>query len=333
MARCAGGPSRVHCLAAAACAALLVMLAPRPARAEGGFRLRVGWAGLADYFPGLLGNGYLATLTAPRGTEATQTYMVGLMDRTPLDIARPALLPGWNAIDFNPGPRAAAAGWLNRAALNAAHFRHYHQSLDLRDATLTTRYRYVDHSRVTAITVVSFISQAVAHLAVVQLRITPRYSGRVRLSFPLTIWSEHTPRFPLARLDGRQVSRALAAHGLSLIPRAPATPDRAALWYPGYVAVRATGGSARARTLWLEGKAAHSLPVAMAVAGSRSRRACASCGDTPTRSPNSCFCRAPVGAAAPLPICAGSVWRAGMDSPRCLRASVPRGGRCGVRTS
>ncbi len=261
-----GGSARAVRLTAALSATLLAVTAVRPARADTGFHLRVGFTGLASYFPGMLGNGYLATLTAPRGTEATQTYMVGLMDRTPGDIARPALLPGWNAIDFDPAPAAAAATWLNRAALTPAHFRHYRQSLDLRDATLTTRYRYVDHSRATAITVVSFISETQPHLSVVRLRITPRYSGQVTLSFPLTLWPAHTPRFALARLTGPQVNRALAAHGLSLTPRAPATPDRAALWYPGYVAVRATGGSERTRTLWLAGRAANSLPLAMAAA-------------------------------------------------------------------
>jgi trehalose/maltose hydrolase-like predicted phosphorylase len=261
-----GGSARAARLAASLCAALLAMTVVGPAQARSAFHLRVGPAGLASYFPGMLGNGYLATLTAPRGTEATQTYMVGLMDRTPGDIARPALLPGWNGIDFDPGPPAAAAAWLNRAALSPAHFRNYRQSLDLRDATLTTRYRYVDQSRVTAITVASFISETHPHLSVVRLRITPRYSGRVTLSFPLTLWPEHTPRFALARLTGPEVNRALAAHGLSLTPRAPATADRAALWYPGYVAVRTTGGSARTRTLWLAGRAANSLAVAMAAA-------------------------------------------------------------------
>ena len=263
MARADRWPRPVR-LSATVCAALLCAGSGRSAWAAGGFRLSVGFGGLASYFPGMLGNGYLATLTARRGTAATQAFMVGLMDRTPGDIARPALLPGWNAIDFNPDPPGAA--WLNRAPLNAAHFRRYRQTLDLRDATLTTRYRYVDHARVTAVRIVSFLSEAEPHLGVIRLSITPRYRGRVTLSFPLTVWPEHAPRFALARLDGSQVNRALAAHGLTLTPRPPATPDRAALWYPGYVAVRSGGGSAAARTVWLAGKAANSLPVAMAAA-------------------------------------------------------------------
>jgi trehalose/maltose hydrolase-like predicted phosphorylase len=250
--------------AALLCALLLAGASGVPALAHEGFKLSVGLNGLPSYFPGVLGNGYLATRTAPRGTDATQTYMVGLMDRTPGDIARPACLPGWNAIDFNPAPAGDPRGWLDRAALGPEHFTGYRQTLDLHDATLTTRYRYVEGARTTAIRVVSFVSQRQPHLAVSRLTFTPQYSGEVRLSFPLSIWKEHAPRFALARLSGPQVQRALAAHGLALTPRPPATADRAALWYPGYVAVARTGASARERALWLEGRAANSLAVAMA---------------------------------------------------------------------
>ncbi|MDA8347282.1 MAG: glycoside hydrolase family 65 protein [Pseudomonadota bacterium] len=255
-------------LGAALCAA-----AGLPAHAAGDFRLRVDAAGLADYFPGMLGNGMLATLTARRGTRATQTYMVGLMDRTPGDMARPALLPGWNGIDYDPQPAAGELDWMDRSALNATRFRDYHQTLDLHDAVLTTRYRYIAGTRVTTITVVSFLSQRETHLGVIRLSITPNFSGRVALDFPLTLWPPHSPRFALGRLTGAQVNQALAAHGLTLTPRAPATPDRAALWYPGTVAVSRTGLSAAAHTLWLAGRAANSLPIAMAAAVALPRHA------------------------------------------------------------
>ena len=258
----------VAVLGAALCAA-----AGPPAHAAGGFHLRVDAAGLADYFPGMLGNGRLATLTARRGTRATQTYMVGLMDRTPGDMARPALLPGWNGIDYNPDPAALAAGWMNHGVLSAARFRAYHQTLDLHDAVLTTRYRYVDGTRVTSITAVSFLSETQTHLGVIRLSITPHFSGRITVAFPLTLWRPHTPRFALGRLTGAQVNQALAAHGLTLTPRAPATPDRAALWYPGTVIVNRRGGSAADRTVWLAGRAANSLPVALAAALSLPRHA------------------------------------------------------------
>ena len=45
------------------------------------------------YFPGLLGNGYISTLTTLRGTEATPAYLAGYMDRDPADVSRPAAVP------------------------------------------------------------------------------------------------------------------------------------------------------------------------------------------------------------------------------------------------
>jgi len=47
----------------------------------------------------------------------------------------------------------------------------------LRDATLTTRYRYVDHQRSTQINVTTFVSQASTHLAATQISLTPDFDG------------------------------------------------------------------------------------------------------------------------------------------------------------
>jgi trehalose/maltose hydrolase-like predicted phosphorylase len=253
-----------------ACAAFGAWLPASAALASGGddngFELSVGLQGLPDYFPGLLGNGYIATLTAPRGTEPAQTYMVALMDYTPGDISRPALVPGWTGIDFNPGGARSGYTWLNQAPLDAADFAGYSQVLDLHQGTLTTRYRYVDFGRQTAIQVVTLVSQAAPHIAATRISITPDYDGWVRLSFPLTLWRQHTPRFPLARMGGPEMEQAVARAGLSLQPRPPATADRAAIWYPGYVEVGTTSGEARSRTLSLSGHAANGLAMAMGAA-------------------------------------------------------------------
>lgn len=237
-----------------------------PAASNASFLLTAQFRDLPTYFPAILGNGYIATLTAPRGIEATDTYLAALMDYTPGDISRPALVPGWTKIDFNSGPSASGAGWLSEAPLTTAHFEGYRQTLDLRQATLTTRYRYVDRGRETAIQVTTLVSEASPHLAATRLAITPDYDGVVRVSFPLTLWAPHTPRFALARLSDPAVQRAVAAHGLSLEPRAPATADRAALWYAGHVEVRTSGGDAGKLTLWLAGRAEHGLSMAMAAA-------------------------------------------------------------------
>ncbi len=263
---------RIRCrwLASLTCAVLGVWLPTTAALASGGddtsFELSVGLQGLPDYFPGLIGNGYIATLTAPRGTEPAQTYMVALMDYTPGDVSRPALVPGWTGIDFNPGGAGAGHTWLNRSPLTPADFADYRQVLDLHEGTLTTRYRYVDFGRETGVEVVSLVSQASPHIAATRIRITPDYDGWVRLSFPLTLWTQHTPRFPLARMSGPEQEQALAKDGLSLQPHPPATADRAAIWYPGYIEIGTTSGDAAARTLSLTGRAVNGLGMAMAAA-------------------------------------------------------------------
>src|SRR5256885_12727111 len=48
-----------------------------------------------------------------------------------------------------------------------------------------------------------------------RLRITPDYDGVVRLSFALTLWAPHAPRFPLAQMSGPEMEEAVAANGLS----------------------------------------------------------------------------------------------------------------------
>ena len=255
-------------LVAVGCVALGAMLPVASLDAQGAtdssFLLRAGFADLPSYFPSYLGNGFIATLTAPRGTEPTPTYMVALMDYTPGDVSRPAEVPGWNGVDFNPRAAGARREWLDRGPMSAARFKDYEQTLDLHDATLTTRYRYIAGGRATSVEVITLVSEASPHLAVTRIILTPHYAGVVRLSFPLKLWAPHRPRFPLARLTGPEQEAALAAHGLSLTPRPPATADRAALWYPGTVEVRSSGGDARSLSLWLSGRAAHGLTLAMA---------------------------------------------------------------------
>ena len=147
------------------------------------WRLRAGWEDLPAYFPGYLGNGFLSTMTAPRGTESTRSYLVGFMDYAQGDVSRPAAVPGWNEIDYSPTDELTGGPWLNRAPLDAHHFHDYAQILDLREATLTTRYRYREGNRESALEVISFVSEATPHLAVSRLSLTPDFTGTVRLSF------------------------------------------------------------------------------------------------------------------------------------------------------
>jgi trehalose/maltose hydrolase-like predicted phosphorylase len=246
----------------------LLALAAVPLRAapDPTFTLTATAADFARYFPSYLANGYFSSVTAPRGTEGNLAYMVAFMDYTKDDIARPAAIPGWTEIDYSTGASPAGHFWMNQVRLGADSFRNYQQTLNLRDATLTTSYRYVDHERSTDVEVTTFVSMASPHLAATQISLTPDFDGPVELSFALNLWAPHQPRLPLALLTGEQMEEAVAAHNMRLAPVAPATPDRAALWYHGDTQVLALGGDAHELTLQLDGRAAEGLTMAEAAA-------------------------------------------------------------------
>jgi trehalose/maltose hydrolase-like predicted phosphorylase len=233
---------------------------------DAGFVLRAEAKDLPVYFPGYLGNGYIGTLTAPRGTEPTRSYLVGFMDYTGGDMSRPAAVPAWNEVDFSASAPGAGLEWLNRAPVNERRFDAWQQTLDERAGALTTSYRYLDHGRTTAVEVTTLVSEASPHLAATRFTITPDYDGIVHLSFPLMLWADHAPRFPLAEMTGSEMEQAVAAYGLTLEPSPPATSDREAVWYPGYTQVTASDGNAGSLSLWLDGKAPQGLTMAMAAA-------------------------------------------------------------------
>jgi len=249
--------------------AVLLLLAAVTTRAadDPGFELSAGLQDLPGYFPGYLGNGYVSTLTAPRGTEPTRAYLIAFMDYADGDASRPAAVPSWTDIDFS----SSAAGapnqlWLNRVPLSARHFRDYRQSLDLRGATLTTSYRYVDADRETRVEVTTLVSEAAPHLAATRFRITPDYDDTVRLSFALTLWAPHAPRFPLGRMTGPEMEEVLAANGFAFRAQPPATPDRESIWYPGHTQVLESAGETTTLSLWLDAQAEQGPAMAMAAA-------------------------------------------------------------------
>lgn len=225
------------------------------------FRLTATAKDFGHYFPGYLANGYFSVMTSPRGTEPDRSYMVAFMDYAKDDISRPAAVPGWNEVDYNPG-----GGWLNSTRLDAKIFGGYAQTLDMHDATLTTRYRFDYAHKATDVAVQSFVSQADPHLAAVRFSITPQFSGDVQLAFPIRLWSEHQPRFPIAKMSGEQMIAAVIASGQNLGNKPVPTPDRAPVWYPGYTQVLSSDGDAKALTLWLDGRAERGLAMAEAAA-------------------------------------------------------------------
>src|SRR5256885_947251 len=155
------------------------------------------------YFPTYLANGYLSTLTGPRGTESNLAYLVAFMDYTREDISRPAAIPGWSGIDYSTGRSSAGEFWLNGVKVGAKAFRDYRQTLNMHDGTLSTSYRYTDGGKKnTDIRVITFTSQASPHLAATQMSITPAFTGTVKLAFWFTLWTPHQPRFPIRTMTG-----------------------------------------------------------------------------------------------------------------------------------
>jgi trehalose/maltose hydrolase-like predicted phosphorylase len=251
------------CLPKLACVAMIAAIVAAPAfgQTDPSFVLTATAKNFDSYFPSYLANGYFSTMTSPRGTEPDMGYMVAFMDYAKGDIARPAAIPGWSEIDYNPG-----GGWLNAIRLDPKIFVDYAQTLDMHDGTLITRYRFAYANKATDVKVTTFVSQADPHLAATQLSITPQFDGKVQLTFPIRLWSEHQPRFPIATMTGDEMINAVIASGQNLQNKPIPTPDRAAVWYHGYTKVISSEGDTRALTLWLDGKAEQGLGMAEAAA-------------------------------------------------------------------
>ena len=95
---------------------LLAVIPVAPVLAQAGtdpsFLLTATARNFGSYFPSYLANGYFSTMTSVRGTEPDRAYMVAFMDYTKDDISRPAAIPGWSEVDYNPG-----IGWMNSTRL------------------------------------------------------------------------------------------------------------------------------------------------------------------------------------------------------------------------
>ncbi|OOG59061.1 glycoside hydrolase family 65 [Rhodanobacter sp. B05] len=246
-----------------ACLCLLAAGASLPAfgQTDPSFLLTGTASNFGSYFPSYLANGYFSTMTSPRGTEPDMGYMVAFMDYAKGDIARPAAIPGWSEIDYNPG-----GGWLNSIRLDPKIFAGYTQTLNMHDGTLSTGYRFDYANKSTDVRVTTFVSQADPHLAATRLTITPQFDGKVQLTFPFRLWSEHQPRFPIATMTGDEMINAVIASGQNLQNKPVPTPDRAAVWYPGHTRILASDGDAKQLLLWLDGQAEQGLHMAEAAA-------------------------------------------------------------------
>jgi len=257
------------------------------------FLLSATAADFGRYFPTYLANGYFSVASSPQGTAPALSLLVGLMDRTPGDVSRPAALPDWASVDYSDGE-----AWLNAGPVGVETMQDYMQTLDMFGGTLTTRYVWAGSNRRTRVEVETFISQADHHLAATRLSLTPDFSGEVRLRFPLQAWPAPVQRLSLARhswgelkdtllrspateplppgtprpaapaeiLTWFDLQQALAAEGRALVTPGLTAPTRAAVWYAGESDVRTIEANADARLLCLSGAAASGAGFSVAAA-------------------------------------------------------------------
>ena len=183
--------------------------------------------------PAFLGNGAFSLVGSPLGTAPSLSFAAGVYDHAPGDVPRLAALPAWNELDVSDGD-----GWLNETRPDTSALEGYRQTLDLYDGTLSTSYEWVHGAKRTAVEVTTFVSRPDPNLAVIRLRLSPQYVGRVTVRFPLREWPPPR-RLALARLERSEPQWTLDS-----------------VWYPGHlvataadslsILARVEGGTTRA---------------------------------------------------------------------------------------
>ncbi|HEY4096113.1 MAG TPA: glycosyl hydrolase family 65 protein, partial [Baekduia sp.] len=157
-----------------------------------GFVLSTHDPAAKGFAPAFIGNGYLAGRQPVLGQGfghvqlagggkplAMQSEVQGLYAKTTKKdeglIERRAALPTWSTLTYDDGSGPLLPG--------RGSERDYRQALDLRTGTLTTSFRWVSRGgRSTAVRYDVMTDRARPHAALVRLRITPRFSGRVTVT-------------------------------------------------------------------------------------------------------------------------------------------------------
>ncbi len=166
------------------------------------------------YTPAYLGNGAIGLSTTVSGAAPAECFVAGMYDHAPGDVARIAVVPGWNEVDVYDG-----SAWRSRAAADGSEFREYRQALDMFDGVLRTEYDWASGNRTVRLRIESFVSRADPALGVVRLEVTPRSSGPLRVRLSLRPWPPPR-RYALEQLQKLE---------------GEAAKNRQAIWYPGHM--------------------------------------------------------------------------------------------------
>jgi trehalose/maltose hydrolase-like predicted phosphorylase len=170
--------------AIASVALLLAACGAAPAAARStGWSLATKRPGAAAAAPAYLGNGYVGTRIPAEGAGyasspvATETHIAGVYASVPDEVGGGTQrqgsinLPGWTQLDVVVAGRRFASADAGR----------YRQVLDLRRGLVTTRARWAVGKRVTGIRYDVALDRVRKRLGVVRLRVTPRWSGRLKV--------------------------------------------------------------------------------------------------------------------------------------------------------
>jgi trehalose/maltose hydrolase-like predicted phosphorylase len=132
---------------------------------------------LLPYSPTFLGNGAIGATGDWLGIGAGDCHIAHVFTRgsDPADTVR-ARLPAFNTFDLHNGLR-----WLGGLEQNTTLVRNYHQQLDLRTATLTTRFRWHDGDRRIDVVASLLVCRHDPRLAMQQVSFTPLFNGQMQL--------------------------------------------------------------------------------------------------------------------------------------------------------
>lgn len=129
------------------------------------------------YAPTYTGNGYLGVRVPPSGqgyaggSVPAQSEVAGFYAQPPGDVQQRANVPTWSTLGFRDGKYAFST--------TSGHLRGWRQRLDLRDGVITTTARWqAPNGHVTDLTYQVFTDRARKYVGIVQLSLTPEWSGR-----------------------------------------------------------------------------------------------------------------------------------------------------------
>ena len=212
----------------------------------------------AKSFQASLGNGEIGLQGSDCGLTPARSFMVGVVDLTPSDLHRMALLPTWNAIGLRlPGGPTLAE------AFAAGRYRGYRQQLDTATATLRTQYTIDLGGTELRVQVESWLSRADRHLGVVRCRLTANRDCVLEAEVGVTT-NASVQRYPFRSLNWPHEDYPRAyGHGFH-------EKRMTYAWHPGHMDIVAVDASSADASWGVAAVAAHDGPavgVAIALGG------------------------------------------------------------------